>query len=490
MTMHDSMHRVGLHCAWPLMLLLVLGCQTPPAKPGGCTPRSFTAKRSHVLVQQVLCDTAEEIVHHPLRAGRTVLADEAGWLGSSCRSLLGKRLAMRLHGTPCTPPVGEPSLDPELIETDLQPAAVELYRDGGDALAVLEQMIDSARSRIDVLMYIWEDDEVGWATARHLAARAAPTRRVRILVDGGANLIFTPTPTNETSSQAGAPRPQQKQQKPVITTGEANRVVCWLAQQPYVELIRIRNPFAHFDHRKLVLIDGWNAWAGGRNFSHPAFFVRHDVTYTLQGPLAVQMQQCFETYWCDQGGKPACIEPESPPVAANAGGRLVQNSPTMHTLRHALYHAIDHARSAVWMENPYLCDSGIVSKLARARRRGVDARVVLTIRSDSDAINHTNRVTANRLLAAGVRVYLYPGRVHTKAALVDGCWAYLGSGNFDLLSLRRNHELGVVFGPGPIATQLQLNLFEHDFNPGWELHTPLPLTCKDYAYEVLADFFL
>jgi len=59
-----------------------------------------------------------------------------------------------------------------------------------------------------------------------------------------------------------------------------------------------------------------------------------------------------------------------------------------------------------------------------------------------------------------------------------------------LLSLRRNHEIGVVLGPGPIVTELEETLFLADFNPEWELHAPLPLTIEDYAYEMLADFLL
>ncbi len=137
-----------------------------------------------------------------------------------------------------------------------------------------------------------------------------------------------------------------------------------------------------------------------------------------------------------------------------------------------------------------MTDNGVIVKLARARRRGVDVRILFTIQSDTTSINHTNKVTANRLLAAGVRVYLYPGRIHTKSALIDGCWGYVGSGNFDLLSLHRNHELGVVFGPSPILDELSRVLFQPDFNPDWELHAPLPLTARDYAYEMLAAFFL
>jgi cardiolipin synthase len=491
-----------LPAALLLLLPLICGCQISPAQPSGCTQATANAPRYRALTRQILCDTGAEIVHHPLRAGRTMLAGEAAWFCSVGRGIFGKRLGMCLHGVP--PPYRcVNGYDAALIETGLQPAAVQLCPDGGAALAALEQMIDSAQCRIDVLMYIWEDDAVGQDIAQRLAAAAAAKRRVRVLVDGGANLIFAPS--SATYSVPGAPPSTLSRQEKPKTAGAVNSVVCWLAQQPGVELIRIRNPFAHFDHRKLVLIDGQAAWLGGRNFTQSSFFVRHDLSLTMQGPLVWQLQDCFEKYWRDQGGKPdQCRRAGSEsggrvPVAyasgpsvfvANAAGRLVENAPTHHSLRRALYHAIDHARRFVYLENPYLTDNGVIVKLARARRRGVDVRILFTIQSDTPSINHTNKATANRLLAAGVRVYLYPGRVHTKAALVDGCWGYVGSGNFDLLSLYRNHELGVVFGPGPILDELYQVLFLPDFNPDWELHSPLPLTAADRLYEMLAAFFL
>ena len=64
------------------------------------------------------------------------------------------------------------------------------------------------------------------------------------------------------------------------------------------------------------------------------------------------------------------------------------------------------------------------------------------LQSDSPVYDHSNRVTANRLLKAGVRVYLYPGMTHVKALAVDGVWAYTGTGNFDTLSLRAARSSG------------------------------------------------
>ena len=197
-------------------------------------------------------------------------------------------------------------------------------------------MIDSASGNIDVLMYIWEDDELGRGIAEHLAAAAAAKRRVRVLVDGGANLIFAPSPA--TDPQPGSPPSSPSRQEKPKTAAEVNGAVCWLAQQPCVELIRIRNPCAHFDHRKLVLIDGKAAWAGGRNFTQPGFFVRHDLSLTMQGPLVTQLQEGFEEYWCEQGGKPSCIQnvrlesltygPTHKPVSS-------KSAPSQHSLRQA-----------------------------------------------------------------------------------------------------------------------------------------------------------
>jgi len=116
--------------------------------------------------------------------------------------------------------------------------------------------------------------------------------------------------------------------------------------------------------------------------------------------------------------------------------------------------------------------------------------VVLTLSASPDAINRANRVTANRLLHAGVRVYVYPGMTHMKAATVDGCWAYLGTGNFDPLSLRHNSELGLTIKAGPVVNEVEERLFHVDFCPEWELKHPFPVSAGDYFWEFVSCLFL
>jgi phosphatidylserine/phosphatidylglycerophosphate/cardiolipin synthase-like enzyme len=441
-----------------LVLLVLAGCQAPPARfacGNGCVlPRS----REGTLTVQMLADTAVETASHPGRSACSTGSESADFLGSFRR---------------CSTDPGDLEADQlALTGKELRPAAVRLYPDGGEAVAALHDLIDHATQSIDVLMFIWENDPLGWDVARHLAARAGPCLPVRVLVDGGGNLIFG--------------RPE------TATVAEVNRVVCWLARQPNVHVLRTRNGWARFDHRKLVLVDGREAWSGGRNFTRKAFFGQHDLSFTLAGPLAGELAGTFEHSWTEEGGTPVCCRPAAPDEVPcpNVAARLVYTEPGSHQLADAVLRAVTDARQYVLAENVYFSDGRLIAGLIAARRRGVDVRVVLTIQSDSDVFNRANRVLADRLLRHGVRVYLYPGMTHVKALAVDGCWAYTGSGNFDPLSMRHDRELGLTVSAGPVLVELTERLFRPDLRPEWELHAPLPLSVGDRAAEVLAGLFL
>jgi cardiolipin synthase len=120
------------------------------------------------------------------------------------------------------------------------------------------------------------------------------------------------------------------------------------------------------------------------------------------------------------------------------------------------------ARRYIYIENTYLFDNLFVAELIRARRRGVDVRVVLPRDSDLGLSDGSNRVTANVLAASGVRVYVYPGMTHVKAAIFDG-WACLGSANFNKLSFKSNRETNVATSDPRFVDELLRRVFEADF---------------------------
>ncbi len=457
---------------WVFLLAALAGCRATPGRFAPYDPDAPTLPRPVVLASQVLADTAAEMVTRPGYSTRVLLAEQADWVRTSAAGVVGKKAFLRAGGR---------SLDPDALEaelhgrvgTELRPAEVRLFRTAEEALGALDEVIDGARRRLDVVMFLWDSDVVGDAVARRLAARAGPDLPVRVLVDGGGNLMF------------GLPDG--------ASAREVNGVVSWLARQPHVEVIRTRDAFARFDHRKLVIADGAVAWTGGRNFTFESFFLHRDVTFTVAGPLAAEMADRFDRFWEEQGGKKGTglVSLETSPVPfLNAQARLVFTEPGKPYLAAAVYAALDHARRHVYLENPYLMDSRAVSKLARARRRGVDVRVVLTVRADSSLANAANRLTANRLLRAGVRVYLFPSMTHVKALSVDGRWAYLGTGNFDPLSLHRNREIGLAVAAGPLLDEIEQRLFLPDLRPEWELREPLPVSLGDYAAEFLLSLCL
>lgn len=484
--MHDNVARRGGARRCLLLVLslsvlpLALGCQAPAARIAGCD--NTVASRGAAIAGQLARDSAIETATHPLRTTASAVSSAADLTWASAEGLFCKRLLLPLCPSP--PPVApdRPQLDPQCLEEEmrrrtgqgLRPAHVELQHDGDKSLAAVEALIERATCRLDVLMFMWENDEVGRGLAERLAARARQGVAVRVLVDGGGNLIY------------GKPKPGSPDQ--------VNAAVCWLAHQPGVALLRTRTPFARFDHRKLVLADGLAAWSGGRNFNRNSFFAQHDATFTVAGPLVAEFQQEFDHAWHEAGGPPAppLIVPAGawPDGPFNTAARLVGTGPLRHDFRDAVLLALDRARHHIYLENPFVCDPRVVVRLIKARRRGVDVRVVLTLDTTTPVMGEANRVTANRLFRAGVRVYLRAGMTHLKAVTVDGCWAYLGSGNFDALSLRSDYELGVAFTAGPVILAMEQELIGPDLRPEWEMRSLLPLSLTDRLAEMLASLVL
>lgn len=458
------------------LVCFLSGCQALPGRVATCQRPTILPRRS-IAFHQIIVDTAVTTAERPVRSLGVLVAEPAEAARGAADGL--HKRAMKLCHAPDPVPEDRSVLDVAALEeelkrvngNELQPACIDLITDGDEALAALEEALKQATCRIDILMYLWDNDPLGWEVAKRVAESASEAVPVRILIDGGGNLLQG-EPDNASAS-------------------EVNAVVCWLSQQPHVHVIRTRNPFYRFDHRKLVLIDGRLIWSGGRNFTHEAFFEAHDLTYLMNGPLTGDMASRYEEFWRAQGGPPAPPPPAAvTPHEPNTMARFVRTRPYERDLANTVYAAVDRAKHHIYLENPYFSDNLLIVKLAQARRRGVDVRVVLTLDSGSTPTDIANRVIVNRLLAMGIRVYLYPGLLHVKALSVDGVWAYIGTGNFDPLSLRHNRELGVAVSHGSLVAELEERLFLPDQRPEWQQCEPLRLHGYEYFFEMFAGLFL
>jgi phosphatidylserine/phosphatidylglycerophosphate/cardiolipin synthase-like enzyme len=96
----------------------------------------------------------------------------------------------------------------------------------------------------------------------------------------------------------------------------------------------------------------------------------------------------------------------------------------------------------------------ILQELGNAARRGV--RVVLVLEQDAkpdSTINRDNRSSSEQLKKAGVEIYFdSPKRTtHTKLAVIDGRYTFVGSHNLTQSALKHNNELSVLIDSPAVA---------------------------------------
>ena len=117
----------------------------------------------------------------------------------------------------------------------------------------------------------------------------------------------------------------------------------------------------------------------------------------------------------------------------------------------------------------------------------MDVRVIMPLETDRGLITRDNALAANVMMENGIRVFVYPGMSHVKAAVYDG-WACFGSANFDRLSLRINKEINIATSHPAAVQRLLDELFVPDFARSRELEEPFPERWMDHLMERFGDY--
>ena len=228
--------------------------------------------------------------------------------------------------------------------------------------------------------------------------------------------------------------------------------------------------FGHFDHRKIVVVDGRVAFVGGPGIEDHYNDERfHDIMLRLEGPIVSQLQAVFLLSWHFQGGPlPATageldryfpIQPDGPGVemeilANNPGEKHLPIAPAFQA-------AIDGATRRLYVINPYLADRAILKGIVEAGRRGVDVRVIVPADPKSFPAKAAVRAFFPALQEAGVDIREHPSMAHAKVVLADDT-VFAGTANLDGLSLRRNWELQLRIADREVADHVAKELFDRD----------------------------
>jgi len=375
------------------------------------------------------------------------------------------------HDSPPPPLASRPPMNLAAWEQELddmrlpvrQRGSIAPLIDGEAFFTELVQALQDARQSISVRLFIFDNDDYAMRIADLLKRRSHEVR-VRVLIDALGTL----------GAGQGAP-------EGAATGGHAFAITRYLRSGSEVEVRETPNPWLVADHTKTILVDRRVAYLGGMNIGYEYRHDWHDMMVELRGPIVGRLQYDFDVAWAYAGigGDLAYVKalggkqkfPGDAEDPAYVDLRPLYTRTLDPQVLRAQLAAIRRSKSAIWVEQPYVSDDSLIAALIDARARGVDVRLIVPTRGDSRFMNSANLLAASVLVRNGVRVYVYPGMTHVKAALYDG-WACLGSANFDKLSLRINRETNIATSDASFVDRLRRELFDVDFARSRELVEP------------------
>lgn len=324
------------------------------------------------------------------------------------------------------------------------------FFEGDDYFEALHESIDGARSTIDIEIYYFASDEIGWGIARRLIKKASEGVAIRVLFDdvgcrGTSRELF------DELTEAG------------------------IAVRPYNAWLPTGRHVGRRNHRKIATIDGQIAFLGGFNWSSEfSHRLSGNKAWRDTGVRLEQYPRClsrlhefFEETW---RGRRRTLKDyirrrlyradwreDSLHVVPNHGWR--RKSP----IREEYLSAIVHAKDRILITSAYFVpDGGIRRALRRAARRGVDVCLLTAGKTDVRIARWAGQATYAALLRAGVRIFEYGTRIlHAKTAVVDDDRFTIGTANLDHLSFFQNLEAN-LFGKDPVSAGVLATRFEKD----------------------------
>jgi cardiolipin synthase len=248
----------------------------------------------------------------------------------------------------------------------------------------------------------------------------------------------------------------------------------------------------HRDHRKIVVVDGHVAFAGGVNFSEAYHIASRqartrglsqqkaleqgwrDTHIEIRGTASRHLEELFRGTWRDAECS-ADAAPTAGTRPVEAGDTLVQivaSTPDDDTneIYAMLLSVLAYAQRSVDVTMAYFVPDDTLEKAIKdAARRGVTVRIILPSYSDFSGVFYAGRAHYDELLEAGVKLYeLENAFLHSKSIVVDGVWSSIGSTNFDWRSFVHNKEINVCVIGEEFAAQMA-KMFETDLADSKEI---------------------
>lgn len=321
--------------------------------------------------------------------------------------------------------------------------SVRLLIDAKENYPAWLDAIAAAQRYIHFESYIIHEDEIGWAFADALIARAREGVRVRVIYDWLGGFGKTSRSFWNYLRNAGV------------------EVRCYNPPQwdsPFGWLSR--------DHRKTITVDGeigfvtglcvGRMWVG---IPEKKIDPWRDTGIEVRGPSVANIEQAFARVWALTGdplpSDDVAKYEEVPETGVSL--RVVPSEPASGVMLRVDQLVATIAKKRLWLTDAYYAGTTLyVQALRAAAKDGVDVRLLVPSASDIPVVKALSRAGYRPLLDAGVRIFEWNGTMlHAKTAVADGTWARVGSTNLNLASWYGNLELDVVVEDVGFAREME-----------------------------------
>jgi len=307
--------------------------------------------------------------------------------------------------------------------------------DGKAAWHSLTTVLESAEHSIEIAIFILGKDEIGQKILSILKYKAAQGVKIRLLLDGVGTFSFS-----------------KKRFKPLLKEGAEIAWFIPIIHRPFRGRTNLRN------HRKIVIVDNKQVWAGGRNISGDYLgpdCPRNcwmDMSFVQEGAIVANYLAIFEADWAfatynkmvqsHKLGAPTVRAQNTSELQLIPSGPDVEDDPIYSVILTACY----DAKRQIKITTPYyIPDDNIQKALKLAALRGVRVDIVTPEKSNHKLADIARNRTLRELAEAGVNIWLLPQMIHAKVMITDNNFAMTGSANLDLRSLFLNCELMSAF---------------------------------------------
>ena len=322
--------------------------------------------------------------------------------------------------------------------------SVEPLENGDEAFPPMLEAIEGAERSVALSTYIFDNDEIG---ARFRDALAAASNRgvaVRVIVDA-----------------VGQHYSWRSMVKQLRRKGVPAAAFMPILVPKNMAVLNLRN------HRKLLIVDGCDAFTGGMNIragnvlARPGKHPLRDLQFRVRGPVVAQLMDVFVSDWGFVTREKLAGEAWFPSLreAGPVLARTIPDGPDEHfeIVKMVMLGGLAQATDRVRIATPYfLPDAALISALNTAALRGVSVDILLPEKNNLPMVQWASFALYWQMLERGCRIWHSPPPFdHSKLMLVDDAWSLVGSTNWDPRSLRLNFELNLECYDGELHRRLE-----------------------------------